>query len=269
MADAGNSALVVPVARPPAPVGPNVPTQTPTASTMADAGNSVVVVPVAPPPAPVDPNIPTRIPTASKKSPIYHHKAPAVLKPRKVFLGPITKKLLSTHPTEQAVVEKHNRAQDVVNKMLLTATGWTKETVPARIPFPPQVLTIDMEQVEELALEILADRDQAVVDAVRVSYSELKSRHDDILLGMQEAMKQHRMSAKERDALVKNHQREVKQMQKQHALKLGAVSELLNLAEEKAAKLKAELEAERAIQKRTFKSFLRASAHSLKYLSKK
>lgn len=187
------------------------------------------------------------------------------LKPKKALAGHFTQKLLSTHQSE---VDKHNGVQDFVNKLLLTATGWTKETAPARIPFPPQQLTIDMDQVEELAHEMVADRFQAVGDAMRVSYSELKSRHDEILLDMQEQVQECGTSAEELDALVQQHRRELDRMQAQHASQLAAVAERLEQAEREAATLRAQFEAEKANQKRAFRAFLRASAHSLRCLNK-
>lgn len=186
-------------------------------------------------------------------------------KPLKALAGQFTQKLLST---QQSEADRHNGVKEFVNKLLLTATGWTKETAPTRIPFPPQQLTIDMDQVEELAHELLADRFQAVGGAVRVSYSEMKSRHDEILLDWQVQLNEQSSKHEEIQALHKHHKASIQTLEDAHKINLSATTNKVEELKREVASLKARLVVDQQNQQRSLKAFMKASVYSMRLLKK-
>ena len=186
-------------------------------------------------------------------------------KPMKALAGLFTQKLLST---QQSETDRHNGVKEFVNKLLLTATGWTKETAPTRIPFPPQQLTIDMDQVEELAHDLVADRFQAVGGAMRVSYSEMKSRHDEILLDWQGQLNKQSSKHEDIQALNKQHQANIQTLEEAHKTNLSVTTNKVEYLKREVASLKARLVVEQQNQQRSLKAFMKASVYSMRLLKK-
>jgi len=181
----------------------------------------------------------------------------------KALAGLFTQKLLSA---QQSDADKQNDASYFVNRILLTTTGWTKETAPARIPFPPQHLTIDMEQIEELAQDMVDDRFVAVRDAIHASYSEMKSRHDEILTDMQRQVKEELSNQQSIQKMAKKHKSHIRELENYHTGKLMDVTAKLEKAEKEIARLKVVLVDDRKNQQRALAAYMKATVLSFRTL---
>lgn len=74
-----------------------------------------------------------------------------------------------------------------IDKVLMSTTGYTKATAPGSLPFPPAEITLDMEQLEEVALDIMQERHSAISSAVKRAYSEMLGRHEEQMVVMKKA----------------------------------------------------------------------------------
>ncbi|KAI2509535.1 hypothetical protein MHU86_4912 [Fragilaria crotonensis] len=89
--------------------------------------------------------------------------------------GHFVHKWLGAGPTEE---EKVTAVKACVDTILMTATGYTHKTVPPSLPFPPAEINLDMRQLEELAQELVAEKNSAIGEAVRSAFTEMKACND-------------------------------------------------------------------------------------------
>lgn len=74
-----------------------------------------------------------------------------------------------------------------IDKVLMSTTGYTKATAPGSLPFPPAEITLDMEQLEEVALDIMQERHSAISSAVKRAYTEMLGRHEEHMVAIKKA----------------------------------------------------------------------------------
>jgi hypothetical protein len=68
--------------------------------------------------------------------------------------------------------------KEYANKFLLAATGYSTETAPSNLPFPPSEINLAEDQIDELCQELHYLKAKAVASAVLTTYSDCKARHD-------------------------------------------------------------------------------------------
>ena len=125
-----------------------------------------------------------------------------------------------------------------------------------------------MDQVEELAHDLVADRFQAVGGAMRVSYSEMKSRHDEILLDWQGQLNKQSSKHEDIQALNKQHQANIQTLEEAHKTNLSVTTNKVEYLKREVASLKARLVVEQQNQQRSLKAFMKASVYSMRLLKK-
>ena len=79
------------------------------------------------------------------------------------------------------MLESESNRKKALSNILLCATGHSLESAPERTRFPPGTICFNLRQAQALADGFLQERDNAVSEAVRIAYMEMKSRHEDLL----------------------------------------------------------------------------------------
>jgi hypothetical protein len=146
--------------------------------------------------------------------------------------------------------ERENNRNKALSNVLLCATGHTVLSAPKGMPFPPPTVHLNIRQVQVLADGFLDDRNNAVNEAVRIAYMEMKSKHEEIVLRnntgdfademkvltakMVSEKKEH---AKEKQKLSD----EVERLKGLHRSQLVAIKHLQKARDEETATLKTEI----------------------------
>eukprot|EP00546_Thalassionema_frauenfeldii_P008510 CAMPEP_0178923394 /NCGR_PEP_ID=MMETSP0786-20121207/16696_1 /TAXON_ID=186022 /ORGANISM="Thalassionema frauenfeldii, Strain CCMP 1798" /LENGTH=161 /DNA_ID=CAMNT_0020597887 /DNA_START=27 /DNA_END=512 /DNA_ORIENTATION=- len=154
------------------------------------------------------------------------------------------------------------------------------ETSPDHMFFPPDEVVLDVEKLTGLATELIEERHQAIGNAIREAYTEMKSRHDQISMRHDTPVTQ------------ENSKREIEEkVEMKWAAKMKTLTENCNIEKENARKkseqinqrlmqqvkdLKKEvklanekLDISKNSQEKTVDTLMKASVMSLRMLQKK
>lgn len=155
-----------------------------------------------------------------------------------------------------------------VNKVLMSATGYTTATAPSSLPFPPADVTLDIEQLDEVAHEIAEERHNAVADTVRRVYTELKSRHDQITMMHEQTIHQGHSDRRAIGGLKEAHNKEMKDLKNRHKEQVGKLNEKIMQLEEAARRAKDAAAEAKATQTKSLETMMKASILSLRMIRK-
>jgi hypothetical protein len=183
------------------------------------------------------------------------------------LIGPFVHKWLSN--SAMSIVDKDHQLRDVINKVLMAATGYSMESAPASLPFPPAEINLDMDQLEELALEMVNERHVAIGESIRRAYSEIKSRHDELAIHRQQRSEERNQHRREVALLAVRHKNTTVELRRQYETemavmkkKVAEMEQTVKVAKESASKVK-------ETQAKTLETMMKASILSLRMIRKK
>lgn len=194
----------------------------------------------------------------------------------KGIAGPFTQKWMML---QVPAVDRNREVRECIKKIIYVATGLT-ETSPDHMFLPPDEVVLDVEKLTGLATELIEERHQAIGNAIREAYTEMKSRHDQISMrhdsgAMQENSKREieqkvemkwgaKMKALTENCIIEKENAKKKSIEINQRL-MQQVKDLkkeLKLANEK-------LEISQNSQEKTVDTLMKASVMSLRMLQKK
>lgn len=183
------------------------------------------------------------------------------------LVGPFVHKWLSN--SGMSLVDKDRQLREVINKVLMAATGYSMESAPASLPFPPAEIDLDMDQLEELALDLVHERHQAIGEAIRRAYSEIKSRHDELIIHRQQRSEERNQHRREVAMLTLRHKNSVRDVQRQHEQQMLAMQSKMREMEQNVKDAKEMASKAKETQAKSLETMMKASILSLRMIRKK
>ena len=184
-------------------------------------------------------------------------------KPHKALYGPFVQRWLGTG---LSTIDKERDVKENIDKILMAATGYTTETAPSSLPFPPAEINLDMDQLEELSQDIVTSKNQAIGEAVRCAYSEMKSRHDEITSTHKRNSDESQQHRREVAMLTLRHKNSIRDLQTEHDEALEKQEEKLKLLESQIQQLKEESLRAKTTQSKSLETMMKASILSLRMI---
>ena len=180
--------------------------------------------------------------------------------------GPFVNKWL--HTSSVSAVDKDNETRAAIGKILYAATGFTNESPPASIPFPPERIFLDLDAIEEIAGGFVDDRNQMVGDAVRRAYSEMKSRHDEAIMQLSQSppptKQENAAYRKEMRSVRKAHEQEKQKIQNEHKVEMANLKAQLTLVKAEVDKLKEQADHDRREHASSVEALVQAGLSTLR-----
>ena len=185
--------------------------------------------------------------------------------PIKVITGPFVQRWLGPGPNPS---ERDRDVKEFMDKVLMSTTGYTSDTAPASLPFPPAEITLDTVQFEELAQDLVTDKYKAIREAVRCSYVEMKLRHDEIVQDQKrdsEELHQHR---REVAMLSLKHRNALNDLKAEHDTVLETMRQQITDLQQELQIAKDECKEAKATQAKSLETMMKASILSLRMIRK-
>lgn len=177
--------------------------------------------------------------------------------------GPFVHKWLGAGPTEP---EKVSAVKACVDTILMTATGYTHETVPPSLPFPPAEINLDMRQLEELAQELVAEKNSAIGEAVRSAFTEMKASHDDAVVNRKRSADEAKIFYRETVTLKAKHKQELNDIRVENDKTVEALHRRIKELQEQLQAAKEESGASTMAQTKSLETMMKASVLSLRMI---
>jgi len=172
-----------------------------------------------------------------------------------------------------SAVDREQETKAAVSKILYAATGFTNDTAPPSIPFPPERIFLDLDAIEEIAGGFVDERTQAVGDAVRRAYSEMKSRHDEIKLSTQQAPpNKNALEARHKReimALRSKHDQEIQSLQNEHKVQMASLKGKLNSMKGDVDKLREQADQDRREHSTSVEALVQAGLSTLRSIRRR
>mmetsp|Transcript_26213 Transcript_26213/g.43770 ORF Transcript_26213/g.43770 Transcript_26213/m.43770 type:complete len:309 (+) Transcript_26213:682-1608(+) len=205
--------------------------------------------------------------TETTASPGFKSPAAAAAAGKPSLVGPFVHRWLSN--TAMSSIDKDCHLREVINKVLVAATGYSMESAPASLPFPPAEIELDMDQLEELALDLVHERHHAVGEAIRRSYSEIKSRHDEIIMLQGDQSNEREQHRREVSMLTLRHKNLMQDTTKSHDAKMIALLKKVKEMEDQLEIHKRAAQKAKETQAKSLETMMKASILSLRMIRKK